>query len=204
MPNIGPNHKWNQFFLPVPKSPNQTGLICVKKIRTRLGHAWAPLISEILTKNCSKINTGYNSITYYHKEKKNVGLSLLFLSIRKLQLQPERIILSLLVERYLNVVFNHCPARQTGFVSGPGTCLSSRERPPMWTLYKKIHFWFQIKGTVSLGVRWQNCNNWNIIEIEPCLTKEDSTEITRQKTWDKILELFWNKILTLHTIEKRA
>ncbi len=53
MPNIGPNHKWNQFFLPVPKSPNHTGLICVKKIRNRLGHAWAPLrcFWQMLPKN---------------------------------------------------------------------------------------------------------------------------------------------------------
>jgi len=77
------------------------------------------------------------SLRLITKRKQKIGLSLLFLSIRKLKLQPERIILLSLLERFLNVVFNHCPARQTGFVSGPGTCLSSQERPPMWTLYKK-------------------------------------------------------------------
>jgi hypothetical protein len=29
--------------LPVPKTPNHTGLLYVKKTHTQLGHAWAPL-----------------------------------------------------------------------------------------------------------------------------------------------------------------
>jgi hypothetical protein len=44
MANIGPNHKLNKFLSPVPKSPDHTCLLYVKKTYPRLGHAWAHLI----------------------------------------------------------------------------------------------------------------------------------------------------------------
>jgi hypothetical protein len=36
------------FFSPVPKSPIRTGLISVKKIRSRISHAWAPLTHSVV------------------------------------------------------------------------------------------------------------------------------------------------------------
>ncbi len=68
-----------------------------------------------------------------------------------------------------------------GLYLGQGLASRLGNGQPCEHFIKKVNFWFQIKGAVSLEFRWQNCNKWNIIEIEPCLTKEDSTEITRKK-----------------------
>jgi hypothetical protein len=49
------------FFLPVTKSPNHTGLICVKKIPTRLGYAWAPLMKYTVNRQC-KCSFSFNEM----------------------------------------------------------------------------------------------------------------------------------------------